>query len=469
MFIFRSLVSTLLLLSVLPVEANDADIDQQFGSGGVVVTDIPDTTFNFYRCGPGLQTGFKVLVCGPKASGGTNIDFAIERFSSITGAADTTFGIGGVSYIDFDGGAGEDFPTAMAVQSDDKIVIVGATSNSHTSILGNLAIGRLNSDGAPDLSFGTNGKVVVAFGNGGGSSTANDVAIQSDGKIVVVGTVSTTSRGSDFGVVRLLADGSIDQAFGTMGKTTIGFDLPLSTNFNDRAASVSLDSAGRILISGRANKGPGAANDDYAIARLTSGGQLDTTFAGGGKTTFAFDVSGSLQDASLGMTLQSDGKIVLIGTVDASVGGSRHAYAGVVRFLSSGLPDASFGSSGSVLLDFGVQNGLAYGADVIEVNGNRLTVIGAVEGAVAGSPIGAFYAGAARLGELDGALDPTFGIAGQQTYDFGLNPIGFQLFYGVAHDHLGLLISGTILINESPSEAYRVLTRIGCTTLCPAH
>jgi uncharacterized delta-60 repeat protein len=247
-----------------------------------------------------------------------------------------------------------------------------------------------------------------------------------------------------------------------MGKATIGFDLPLSTNFDDLATSVSLDSVGRILIAGRANKGPGQYNDDYAIARLTSSGQLDNTFAGGGKTTFAFDVSGYLQDASLGMTLQSDGKIVLSGVVDASIPGQRRAYAGIVRFLSSGLPDTSFGSSGAVLLNLGVSNGIAYGADVVEVGGKQLVVVGAVEGAVAGSPIGEIYAASARLDEFNGALDPTFGVSGQQTYDFGFNPLGFQLFYGVAHDHLGLLVSGTVLINKSPSEAYRILTRIGC-------
>src|SRR5262249_57196261 len=97
---------------------------------------------------------------------------------------------------------------AVALQADGKI-LVGGSANS------DFALARYNSDGSPDTSFGSGGVVTTDLGRRG-VDEGFDVAVQSDGKIVMVGR-SNGPTGYDFGVVRYNADGSLDSGFGTGG------------------------------------------------------------------------------------------------------------------------------------------------------------------------------------------------------------------------------------------------------------
>ena len=103
------------------------------------------------------------------------------------GSPDPTF--------DGDGTATIDFPAVLtsgaALQPDGRIVVAGSTS-------GDFAIARLNSDGSPDATFGAGGKTTVDFG---GPAFAHAVALQANGRIIVVGE---RTAGEDFAVARLL-------------------------------------------------------------------------------------------------------------------------------------------------------------------------------------------------------------------------------------------------------------------------
>jgi uncharacterized delta-60 repeat protein len=166
---------------------------------------------------------------------------------------------------------------ATAVQSDGKIVLVGSaeiTADGDTDF----AVTRLNADGTLDLTFGTDGKKTIAFDLGGvNCDVATCVAIQSDGKIVIGGYAQRTISGNfDFALVRLNTDGSLDNSFSTDGKATVSFDY--GGTGDDRASGIAIQPDGRIVIVGDAK----VANDgrsDFAMARLTTSGDLDTTFS----------------------------------------------------------------------------------------------------------------------------------------------------------------------------------------------
>src|SRR5262249_51200600 len=139
-------------------------------------------------------------------------DFFVARFNT-DGSKDTTFGSGGMTITDFAGSTDDAF--ALAIQSDGKILLAGrATHGTITNADGDFGVVRYLTNGTLDGGFGTGGKVTVTLG--GPVDTATGIAVQSDGKIVVVGRVAANGGSNfDFGMVRLFANGSQDSTFTT--------------------------------------------------------------------------------------------------------------------------------------------------------------------------------------------------------------------------------------------------------------
>ncbi len=116
----------------------------------------------------------------------------------------------------------------MAVQEDGKIVVAGRNYDN----LGDFAVLRLERDGKLDTSFGEGGKVSVEIGEG--ADVGRAVAIQKDGKIVVARfdrLGATDATGVDFGLIRLLPDGSLDEDFGEGGKVGTSFSEDADTAY----------------------------------------------------------------------------------------------------------------------------------------------------------------------------------------------------------------------------------------------
>src|SRR5262245_1522703 len=133
--------------------------------------------------------------------------------------------------------------------------------------------------GTLDPSFGIGGLVTTNFSQGSNPSYDAASAVAADGKIVVAGYSYGSSGGAnvDFAVARDNADGSLDTSFGTGGKMTIDFGSP-----TDFATAVAVQADGSVVVAGYTANSAGSGFD-FAVARLTSAGQLDTTFDGDGK------------------------------------------------------------------------------------------------------------------------------------------------------------------------------------------
>jgi len=127
--------------------------------------------------------------------------------------------------------------------------------------------------GSLDSSFGSDGKVITVFGTS--NESANSIAIQSNGKIVVAGS-SSNGTNNEFTVARYNTDGSLDSSFHSDGKvtTTIGS--------NAEAYSVAIQSDGKIVVAGNAIIG---GRDEIAVARYNTDGSLDSSFDSDGVTT----------------------------------------------------------------------------------------------------------------------------------------------------------------------------------------
>jgi uncharacterized delta-60 repeat protein len=273
-----------------------------------------------------------------------------DRLTPSAGALDPTFGVGGKVTTDFAG----IFDVAMALQADGKIVVVG---DSVVGGFGDFALARYNADGTLDDSFGTSGKVTTDFG--GDEDRAFDVAIQANGRIVVVGH-SVAGDAVDFALARYNADGSLDDGgpndstpadtFGTSGKVTTDFGGTI-----DLATSVVLQADGKIVVAGSTF---GGGSEDFALARYNADGTLDDGFGTSGKVTTDFGGS----DRATSVALQTDGKIVVAGS---TFGGGFGGLA-LARYLGDPTPQEQIEDLGEDIDD------LVTGGALTSGHGNAL-------------------------------------------------------------------------------------------------
>ena len=372
-----------------PARAAPGRLDPTFGPGGKVTTKIG-------VAGSGsavaLQPDGKIIVAGI-AEGPFPPDqrsflrFALARYTS-TGGLDPTFGTGGKVTTDF-GDLAFAFASAVALQPDGKIVVVGGVVVVEGA--GNpVTISFAMARYLPD------GGIDLTFGSGGKVTTdfgadplsgASALALQSDGKIVLAGRAGDESVGN-FALARYRPDGGLDFTFGANGKVTTDF------GGDDSARAVAIQPDGRIVVAGTTTGiFPGSflfGGSDFALARYTSNGTLDPTFGSGGRITTDFGGS----DVAEALALQADGKIVAAGFNDA-------AFA-LARYIANGSLDPTFGTGGKVTTHF--DRSFFASAVAIQPDGKIV--------ASGGRPF------ALARYEPTGNLDLGFGVGGRVTTDF---------------------------------------------------
>jgi uncharacterized delta-60 repeat protein len=244
-----------------------------------------------------------------------------------------------------------------------------------------------------DPTFGMLGRVTTDFVS---SADAFALAVQPDGKLVVGGTTfdGTNIVGSS-ALVRYHADGSLDRSFGIDGRAG-----PADASLGELTALTILRD-GRIVEAGwsiQFGNGVSPITSDRArLARYNPDGTVDTTFGDHGVTKLANPNLFGNDAIAAALAVQPDGKLVIAGPSDSSVG--------VFRCDPDGHLDPTFGSGGSVFTAIGTY--AAGRALVVQPNGT-IVVAGSTFSTITGSDpqfaLARYHA--------DGSLDPTFGTAG---------------------------------------------------------
>lgn len=427
---------------------SDGSVDTSFGVAGLVETQIINESSDDVT--DLMVVGTDLVVAARSEDLG---DFAVLRFD-VNGDPVTTFGTSGRVQVDFNGM----FDAALSVAMHQGEILIGGgvrsalqSESNNLGLLRLLQNGNLDSsfadaglldlgltgpartivqdaaaradggivsafwsgssfsardfgligtraDGEPDPDFGDEGFARLDFDNA--EDTVEAVAVQPDGRIVAVGAVkpSGSTQGTDFGIARFMADGSVDSDFGSNGRVMV--DLDGST---DTARAVHLLDDGKILVAGEGQFFDGGG--DLVVIRLLADGTLDTTFGDAG---IARGDSGASFEFGNAITVMQDGTIV--------VGGTASSDFVMAAFDADGSTATGFGTNGIVTLDFaGEFDTIQALLTVPNWNGQGERIVAAGSRRTGSSTLTADFA--AAMFTTTGALETGFGNAGTVIFD----------------------------------------------------
>ena len=342
------------------------------------------------------------------------------------GDLDPTFGEGGIGTSATFGGTARG-GTDMAVQPDGKVVVVGMRGRT---VSGNFGVWRFTANGDPDLTFSGDGVAVVDFG---GNEEAEELALLSDGRIVVAGATVGSDGLSHAAVAVLTPGGKLDTSFSGDGRVIRGGQAETS------AYAVAVDGLDRIIVAGPRDL-------RFSLFRYTSAGTVDRSFGGTGVVEIAklsANTASNFPEA-VDVAIQPDGRVVALGIRYTQLPFGA-ADCGLARLTPDGEVDTSFSGDGFVRAGFPADTacpGLALSP------GGAIAVIGTTSA----SPLVL-----ARFTSA-GALDRTFDGDGRLSTTFGAAEArGF----GVAFEGQKTIAVGAVVMSGDPRWVVARLTAAG--------
>lgn len=372
-------ISLAMFLPLISFGQQTGDLDLSFSIDGMQTV---STSNSLEVCRAiAIQSDGKIVAVG-SSNNGANDDFSIVRFNS-DGSIDNTFNGNGIQITDF--GNTYDYAQALAIQSDGKIVVGGASN-------GDFALVRYNSDGSLDNTFNGTGVQTTDLSN---DDYGYGVTLQADGKIILVGNANTSTGTVDLTVLRYNVNGSLDSTFNGTGIQTTNF----TTYSSDFGNDVKVQADGKIVVAGYTQT---FSNYEYAVVRYNSDGSLDNSFDSDGIQTTAMGVS---IDIAFSLAIQTDGKIIIAGRTG---NGSSASDFGLVRYNTNGSLDLTFSGDGIQTTDFGFRE---FGKAITLQPDGKFIVVGSTD------YFGSDDFAIARY-NTDGSLDLSFSGDGKQTTSF---------------------------------------------------
>lgn len=302
----------------------------------------------------------------------------------LPGAIDVSFDSDGIQTTDFFGSS--DSANDVAVQSDGKSVVVGSATSAASDF--DLAVARYNVDGSLDTTFDADGKFSIGRT---GADFAQSVAIQPDGKIVIAGSAAGSVEFTRaILVVRLNPDGTLD--------TTFDGDGMVISELSANGRAVKLQTDGKIVVAGEWGQGN---EGKIIVVRYNANGSLDTTFDADGFVLT--DIPNTVYARAYDMLIQPDGKIVAAGSTQ-----NPQLVFALARYNTDGSLDTSFDLDGTVITD--IASGNDQGESVHLQADGKIVMTGFGSNGSSGDITVTRY-------NADGSLDPLFDGDGKLTID----------------------------------------------------
>jgi uncharacterized delta-60 repeat protein len=386
----------------------------------------------------------------------------LEARSLLSVGLDPSFGFGGIAQLNFPSSAttATTFAVSKVGLDNGQIVAVGTetteTFDSTGTIVStstNLAAVRLNSDGSIDTTFGTNGIATIPLVSGSSTYTLDDaegIAVQSNGQIVVLATGSLGASPDDFVVARLNSNGALDSSFGSSGLGFFNFGTGFATQPFDTAA-LAIGSNAQIVVAGSVRA---AGTDDFAVARLTTSGSLDTTFNGTGLVTVPFSIGSFSGADATGVVVQPNGEIVVVGNAVAGTSSSTSSgqltNIAVARLNVNGTLDTSFNSTGELTFSYDLGGTNNDTASAVTLEGTQIVIAGTSTVRFSQNDVPEIDNLTVSRLNSNGSFDTSFNGTGK--YNVALSVGG--LAYSTIGTGITVMPDGTLLAGGSASPDY---------------
>lgn len=284
----------------------DGSLDNTgFASGGLLHTNFATAI--------ALQSNGSIIAYGNRT---------MKRFYA-DGSSDSTFGAGGSVAT-----RSTESVNVIKIQADDSILLAG---NEHRSNGENLfAVARYTASGQVDTGFGASGYATLEylqFGRGF-SSVATSIALDGSGNILLGGYVYNDPYGSgtsDFEIARFTSGGLLDHSFGKpsnpndssstpLGYQTTDFSTDPNSPASDYCYGLGFLSNGTLVAAGYSTSPTNGTN--FAVARYTTAGLLDTAYGSGGKVLAGIGVT---TGSALGMAILPDDRVIVVGSATGNL------------------------------------------------------------------------------------------------------------------------------------------------------
>ncbi len=349
------------------------------------------------------------------------------------GALDPDFGSDGRLLVDF--GYDNTSINAIGHLSGGRIVLAGSTGDDNREDACGVTV--LLPDGTPDPAFGNAGQVVLDR-NPGFTNSCDALAVQPDGRIVLAGRWTNQIGRTEFMIIRLLGDGSLDTSFSDDGYVFASFAPVLNPISSPQALALQPD--GKIVVAGRFRPAPviGPIHSDMAVLRLNADGSTDAGFGSGGRVTIGIDAAGPTFEEAYDVAIQPDGRIVLIGLSQGT-----HFRMMVARLTAAGQPDTSFNLVGHRLLDFpGLVTSIGHSV-LVRADGTLLLA------GIAGDASGEAPVMAVAALQPNGQNEIGFGSGGRVLVDLSTGAGAVTAAFAMVEDSDGRLVLGGVTGNDA--------------------
>lgn len=372
------------------IAATSGGLDQGFACRGVQVTSAADSTpaapVHYDVTDLAVQPDNKIVVVGRRMNQiGNSSDTLVLRYTA-GGNLDATFGTGGVTVVNASGsGFGFESARGTVLQPDGAIVVVGTSSDETVDGTRGYIL-RLTPAGALDTTFGGTGVVQIA-------ATHDATAVASDGAggFYVVGKKSSPTRTAQF--THVLSNGTLDPAFGTGGTMAITYAGGEETGEALAQAPGAIAMAGLTAFA--------VAWGNLGVNRFSLGAgalaTLDPTFSGDGRHIKGLGGKGTVGDAIL-----TDDLVLFVGGAREMGSPATNRYA-LTRFTAAGAAVTA-----TSVFPLTTESGI----DALVRTSSRILAAGyARTGSSARMALAAYT--------LSGTLDTTFSGDGLATYNLG--------------------------------------------------
>lgn len=343
--------------------AADGSIDTTFGDDGWrVVTPYPGGGNADQLAALLVRPTGELLLVVQAENGDDSWPLLVQLTAA--GALDATFGTGGIRTLS---GSTDTRVRDAALQSDGKVVLVGACDGCEVSNQNDSFVARFLTDGAVDPEFGDGGwKIFNADEVDHASSSASTVILDTAERIVVGGQADFLGDARGW-VGRLQTDGDLDPTFSSNGVQTL-LEVP-----GQKVTALAVEPEKKTIFvattaASVAYPGPGYST---ALARLTEGGAIDSGWSFDGYYPLDFEEGTTISQ----ILVQSNGRIAVTGAMNAN--GSQWSGFFLARFLSTGLLDPSFDGNGLKRIEFDLETDGHDISSAAALSGGRIVAVGA--------------------------------------------------------------------------------------------